>query len=345
MNHPILLPPEWYPQSAIQLTWPHLDTDWDYMLDDVTACFVNIASEILKRQRLIIVCRDIDLVKSKLQDAKESFHNLRLIELPTNDTWARDHSGISILKDGKKLVCDFTFNGWGLKFASNHDNQITRGLFAQKVFESDVQIINKKDFALEGGGIESDGKGTLLTTSECLLSPNRNSFLSKNEIEEYLKEAFGLDRVLWLDHGYLAGDDTDSHIDTLARFCDEHTIAYVKCEDKEDEHYEALSKMEQQLKSFVDYEGNPYKLIPLPMAKAVYDEDNERLPATYANFLIINDAILLPFYNDPEKDEAARLQLQKAFPTREIVGIDCSTLICQHGSLHCVTMQYPEHFI
>lgn len=345
MNHSILLPPEWHPQSAIQLTWPHYETDWAYMLEEVTVCFVKIATEILKRQKLIVVCISADVVKHELRGVEEYFGNLELVELPTNDTWARDHSGISVIKNGHKCVYDFTFNGWGLKFASNYDNQINRGLYAKKIFNSDVELDNKKDFVLEGGGIESDGKGTLLTTSECLLSPNRNSYLSKDGVEDYLKETFGLDRVLWLDHGYLAGDDTDSHIDTLARFCDEHTITYVKCDDKKDEHYEALSKMEVQLKTFVDYQGNPYNLIPLPMATAVYDEDNQRLPATYANFLIMNDAVLLPTYNNKEKDEEAVRQLAKAFPTREIIGIDCSSLIKQHGSLHCVTMQYPENFI
>lgn len=276
--NPIFFPPEWYPQSAIQLTWPHPDTDWDYMLEEVTACYVNIAVEILKRQKLIVVCHNAETVKYELKKHKDLFPNLTLVELPTNDTWARDHSGISVINNGKKQVYDFTFNGWGLKFASNYDNQISRGLFKNGIFKSDVELINKKDFALEGGALESDGKGTLLTTSECLLSANRNSFMSKDEIEKYLKEVFGLNKILWLDHGYLSGDDTDSHIDTLARYCDEHTIVYVKCEDKNDEHYEALAKMEEQLKTFTDYQGNTYKLISLPMAKAVYDEDNERLP-------------------------------------------------------------------
>lgn len=343
--NPIFFPPEWYPQSAIQLTWPHPDTDWDYMLEEVTACYVNIAVEILKRQKLIVVCHNAETVKYELKEYKDLFRNLTLVELPTNDTWARDHSGISVINNGKKQVYDFTFNGWGLKFASNYDNQISRGLFKNGIFKSDVELINKKDFALEGGALESDGKGTLLTTSECLLSANRNSFMSKDEIEKYLKEVFGLNKILWLNHGYLSGDDTDSHIDTLARYCDEHTIVYVKCENKKDEHYEALAKMEEQLKTFTDYQGNPYKLISLPMAKAVYDEDNERLPATYANFLIMNDVVLLPFYNDQERDTEAKEKLEIAFPTREIIGIDCSSLIRQHGSLHCITMQYPDNFV
>lgn len=343
--NPIFFPPEWYPQSAVQLTWPHPATDWDYMLEEVTACYINIASEILKRQKLIVVCHDMEVVRYELREYNNLFENLILVESASNDTWARDHSGISVINNGKKQVYDFTFNGWGLKFASNFDNQITRGLFRNNIFRDDVELINKKDFALEGGALESDGKGTLLTTSECLFSPNRNSFLAKDEIEDYLKKSFGLDRILWLDYGYLAGDDTDSHIDTLARYCDEHTIVYVKCEDKNDEHYDALLKMEEQLNAFTDYQGKPYKLITLPMAKAVYDDDNQRLPATYANFLIMNDVILLPFYNDAERDNQAKEQLQKAFPTKKIIGIDCSPLIRQHGSLHCITMQYPENFI
>lgn len=340
-------PPEWYPQSAIQLTWPHEGTDWNYMLEEITACFVSIARIILQYQKLIIVCSDVQSVKRQLgiNDDSELQANLILVEIPTNDTWARDHSGISVFDSvaNEKYILDFTFNGWGLKFPANYDNQITRDLFAKEIFQPDVRYVNRKDFVFEGGGIESDGKGTVLTTSECLLSPNRNSFLSQEEIEKVLLSTFGADRVLWLDYGYLAGDDTDSHIDTLARFCDEHTIAYVKCEDKDDEHYKSLSDMEKQLQGFTDYKGNPYRLVPLPMADEVV-EDGERLPATYANFLIMNKIVLLPFYNS-EKDKLAQQQLEKAFPAHKIIGVDCLPIIKQHGSLHCVTMQYPEGFI
>ncbi|MDR1610043.1 MAG: agmatine deiminase family protein, partial [Candidatus Symbiothrix sp.] len=196
---------------------------------------------------------------------------------------------------------------------------------------------------LEGGSIESDGEGTLLTTSRCLLSKNRNEYKSKEEIAGYFQMIFGLKRILWLNKGYLAGDDTDSHIDTLARFCDSQTIAYVQCTDESDEHFKELSQMERELQKFKTPDGKPYRLIPLPMAEPVY-EDDERLPATYANFLIINGAVLMPGYNSP-LDEIARLQLQQAFPDREIISIDCLPLIKQHGSLHCVTMQLPEGFL
>ena len=233
---------------------------------------------------------------------------------------------------------DFCFNGWGKKFAADQDNRINRGLMKQGVLNG--TYTDHLDFVLEGGSIESDGHGTLLTTSECLLSANRNDRLNRADIEERLKSFLHVERVLWLDHGYLSGDDTDSHIDTLARFCPDQTIAYVKCENKEDEHYEALLAMEEQLKTFRTLAGEPYRLLALPMAGKI-EEDGERLPATYANFLIMNEVILYPTYNQQENDKKAGEVLQQAFPSHQIIGIDCRALIKQHGSLHCVTMQYP----
>ena len=330
---PIRIPAEWEPQSFVQLTWPHAGTDWADMLDEVSECFVGIAREIVKRERLLIVCADENTVREQLRDLPQD--KITCVEIPTNDTWARDHGGITVMEDGKPVVLDFTFNGWGMKFPANLDNQITRQLFEKNIFPENVKYHNRLNFVLEGGSIESDGQGTILTTAECLLSENRNN-LSKEEIEAKLKEYLGAERILWLHHGYLAGDDTDSHVDTLARFCSPDTIAYVKCDDENDEHYADLKKMEEEIFSFAPLGVGG---IPLPMADAVYDENGDRLPATYANFLIINDAVLMPTYNSP-KDEIARGQLQKAFPDREIIGIDCLALIKQHGSLHCVTMQY-----
>lgn len=344
MSHSIYFPPEWAPQSGIQITWPHMNTDWSYMLEEAVNCFVNIAHEILKRENLLIICNSEAGVRYRLKEADNWKGKLTVVEVPTNDTWNRDHGAISVFIDGKPYLYDFTFNGWGLKFRASKDNQINRILRDKKAFNSDVTWVNKKDFVLEGGAIETDGKGTLLTTSQCLLSPNRNPHMSKTEIEEYLTNAFGLERILWLDYGFLIGDDTDSHVDTLARFCDEHTIAYVKCEDSNDKHYTELLKMEEQLKSFKDYQGKPYKLIPLPMAAPVFDDSNQRLPATYANFLIMNDVVLMPIYNKVDKDNLAIEQLKLAFPDKEVVGVNCSALIKQHGSLHCVTMQFPEGY-
>lgn len=335
------LPAEWYQQSGVQLTWPHAGTDWAYILPEVQACFLQIAREIAKRELLLIVTPNPEEVERFIASDVD-MKNVRFLKCATNDTWARDHGAITRIDGGSPTLLDFTFNGWGLKFASDKDNLITRQAIEAHALNG--QYENHFNFVLEGGSIESDGMGTLLTTSECLLSPNRNGSMNKVEIETYLKSVFHLQQVLWLDHGYLAGDDTDSHIDTLARFCPSDTIAYVKCEDINDEHFEALKKMEEQLQTFRALSGEPYRLLALPMADKII-EDGERLPATYANFLIINGAVLYPTYNQPANDQKAKEVLQEAFPHDEIIGIDCRSLIKQHGSLHCVTMQYPINVI
>lgn len=341
MENSILFPAEWYPQSGVQLTWPHEDTDWAPMLEEVIPCFVAIAREILKREKLLIVCREEETVRRQLGPVDES--RILFREMETNDTWARDHGGISVFDNGQPALYDFVFNGWGMKYPANWDNLITRRLFSMQTFAEEIVPLNMQPLVLEGGSIESDGKGTLLTTVECLSSVNRNEYLGKEQLEYHLKEIFGLDRILWLESGYLAGDDTDSHVDTLARFCREDTIAYVQCTDEADEHFEELQAMEQELQSFTQADGRPYRLVALPMADPV-EWEGTRLPATYANFLILNGAVLLPFYGS-SKDEEARRLLQAVFPDREVVGINCLPLIKQHGSLHCVTMQYPAGFI
>lgn len=335
------LPAEWEPQSGIQLTWPHADTDWAYMLDEVEACFIQLAKEIAKRQLLIIATPHPEEVQSLLA-GQVNMDQVRFFRCESNDTWARDHGAITLLSNQEPVLLDFKFNGWGLKFASDKDNLITRQLLEAGALKGRYE--NHLNFVLEGGSIESDGNGTLLTTSECLLSLNRNGEMDQAAIENYLKDTFHLKQVLWLDHGYLAGDDTDSHIDTLARLCPNDTIVYVQCTDAQDEHYTALHQMEEQLKSFRTLQGKPYRLLALPMADCIM-ADGERLPATYANFLIMNQAVLYPTYHQPEHDAKAKEVLQQAFPGYEIVGVDCRALIKQHGSLHCVTMQYPAGVI
>lgn len=333
------LPAEWANQSGVQLTWPHADTDWAYILEEVTTCYMRLAYEIALRETLLIVAPRPEEVKALLEERlpKRVTDCILYKECPTNDTWARDHAFLTVLSpDGAELT-DFRFNGWGGKFEATLDNAINRRLAPAL----NGKYVDYTDFELEGGSIETDGRGTLLTTSECLLNPNRNPRLNKEQIEDLLRERLGVTRFLWLDHGYLAGDDTDSHIDTLARLCPDDTIVYVKCDDKQDEHYDALRRMEEQLQTFLTETDAPYRLLPLPMAAPVYDENGERLPATYANFLIMNTAVLYPTYADPERDEAAAKVLAAAFPGRDIVGVDCRPLIKQHGSLHCVTMQYP----
>ncbi|MBQ8673699.1 MAG: agmatine deiminase family protein [Bacteroides sp.] len=334
-------PAEWERQSGVQLTWPHAGTDWSHMLEEVEACFVNIAREIARRERLLIVTPHPESVEKRIA-GEVDLRRVSFLKCPTNDTWARDHGAITLLSGEHALLLDFKFNGWGLKFPSDKDNLVSRRCVEAAGLQG--AYLNRQGFVLEGGSIESDGQGTLLTTSECLLSPNRNGQMSRQEIEDYLCRELHARRILWLDHGYLAGDDTDSHIDTLARFCPADTLAYVACSDPTDEHHEALQRMKAQLETFVTLQGKPYRLLPLPLPAPIREE-GERLPATYANFLIINGAVLFPTYRQPHNDEQARRQLQLAFPDREVVGFDCTPLIKQHGSLHCVTMQYPTGVI
>ena len=340
-NGEIFLPSEWHEQGAVQLTWPHAATDWHPILEAVNRCYLDMTMALCTRVHLIIVSPEPAHVRQMLEEAlpDKSLSRITFCKAPTNDTWARDHGFITLLApDGPRLL-DFKFNGWGEKFPADLDNGICRRMAEQNVLQGRYE--GHLDFVLEGGSIESDGKVTILTTSQCLLAPHRNQPLAKEQIEARLLTSLHAERILWLDHGYLAGDDTDSHIDTLARICPDDTIAYVQCLDKDDEHYAELSLMEAQLKEFRTLEGKPYRLVPLPMAKAVFDEDGARLPATYANFLITNGAVLMPTYGDAQTDLRAEEQLRKAFPHHDITGIDCRPLILQHGSLHCCTMQYP----
>lgn len=338
------LPAEWEPQGFIQLTWPHEETAW-YELPKVLDCYVNVAKAITRYEPLLVVCRD--LAECKADMAVRHFtpgENIRFVECPLNDTWARDHGAISVWGDaGEKCIEDFVFNGWGLKFGADLDNQITRSIYADGVFAGDVRYVDMRPFVLEGGSIDTDGAGTLMATSECLCSLNRNEHLAQEEIEEHLKTAFGLERILWLDYGSIAGDDTDSHVDILARFCARDAIAYTSCDNPGDENYESLKAMEEQLRSFRTLEGKPYRLVPLPLPEPLYLEDY-RLPASYANFLILNGAVLMPGTGSP-LDKLAADRLREAFPGRTVEVIDCYALLSGHGGLHCITMNYPAGWL
>lgn len=334
------LPAEWERQDAVLIAWPHENTDWAPRLDAVEPVFAEIAAQISFRERVIIVTTgNHRRVTARLKSSKARMSRIHLFDVETDDTWARDFGPITVLDDGRPVILKFVFNGWGLKFPAGKDNRITKTLHEQGAFGA--TRLKQMRFVLEGGSIESDGKGTLLTTCRCLLSPRRNPGLPKPQITRRLKEWFGLKRVLWLDHGLLLGDDTDSHIDTLARFCPGDTITFVTCDNKRDVHYEELRAMRGELERLRTSNGMPYRLLPLPLPAPRFDENERRLPATYANFLVLNGAVLVPQYNDKHDKRALRV-LTKAFPARQIIGIPCLPLIFEHGSLHCVTMQIPE---
>lgn len=332
------LPAEWEPQDAVMLVWPHEKTDWAYMLDEAKACFAQIITAIIRqKERVILVVPEDEQIH--FCPASES-HLLQIVRYRTNDTWARDICPIVTFKGSTPIINDFKFNGWGLKFAADFDNLLSSFMHKQQIFNG--KYANRLNFVLEGGAIESDGKGTLLTTSQCLLSKNRNGGLSKSQITQRLKKCFGAKKILWLDFGFLEGDDTDSHIDTLARFAPNNNLLYTATDRHNDTHYAELKQMERQLDSFSNADGDKFNLIPLPLPNPIFDENGCRLPATYANFLIGNGFVLVPTYGQPENDKKAIAAILQAFPSHNIIGINCSALIRQHGSLHCVTMQLPK---
>ena len=318
---------EWEHQSMVQLTWPHEGTDWAPILDEITAVYDEMAREIRKREPLLIV-------DNILQPKGRS-----VACIPHNDTWARDHGFITVedtsfdQKSKALVLLDFCFNGWGEKFEATLDNQINKHLYDQGLVKGHYE--DHLDFVLEGGSIESDGKGTIFTTECCLMAPHRNQPLTKEEIENRLKEWLGAERIVWLQHGSLIGDDTDGHIDTLVRICPNDTLLYTGG----DKDHPDLAEMEKELQELRTLDGKPYRLLKLPLPRPIYDE-GDRLPATYANYLVINGAVLVPTYNQPDLDAEALRIVGEAFPDREMVGIDCRAVIKQHGSLHCCTMQY-----
>jgi agmatine deiminase len=335
----IRFPAEWEEQDGILLAWPHADTDWAPLLAAVKPVFVRIATEVSYREQVLIIVPEAAPVRSALDKSGADAGRVMIVELPTNDTWARDFGPLTIYEEDRPVLLDFGFNGWGLKFASDQDNQATRRLARLGVWGTTP--CRSVGLVLEGGSVESDGQGTLLTTTACLLGPNRNPHLERQAVAHELSLRLGGEHLLWLENGYLAGDDTDSHVDTLARLGPDDAILHVACTDPADEHFPALERMAGELRAFRTRAGLPYRLLALPWPQAKFDEAGGRLPATYANYLVINGAVLVPTYNDPADDQALAV-IGAAFPGREVIGIDCTPLIFQHGSLHCVTMQLPK---
>lgn len=340
------LPAEWYEQSGVQLTWPHEDTDWRPYLYEITEVCLNLVRIVARHEKVLVAARDADKVRRLIESSTDEDvrGNIRVYQCENNDTWARDHSFITLVTerdggDGSFRLLDFRFNGWGRKFPADKDNRINASLYDAGAFNG-VRVDND-DFVLEGGSVESDGRGTIFTTSMCLLAPNRNQPMTCEEIEQRLMSELCADRVVWLDHGSLMGDDTDGHIDTTVRTAPDDTLVYTGCDDSGDGQYEDFRKLEEQLRGLRSADGQPYRLLRLPMPDAVY-YDGERLPATYANFLVINGAVIVPEYGQPEKDAEARRVIAEAFPGRETIGVNALAVVRQHGSLHCLTMQFPK---
>ena len=335
----VRFPAEWEPQSAILIAWPHAGTDWADRLGDVEDTYIALVQAITRFQPVLICVADDDVetyADIRLRSNRVDMAQVRFVTVAYDDTWLRDSGPIS-LRDGDRLrLLDFRFTAWGGKFEAGRDDLLVETLAAQGVFGDAAR--QRIDFALEGGGIETDGNGTLLTTWRCL--HERHPDASREELTAQLSAWLHQDRVLWLDHGALEGDDTDAHIDTLARFAPGDAIVFQACDDEADSHYADLKAMADEIAALRTRDGKPYRLFPLPWARPVLDE-GRRLAASYANFLIVNGAVLMPAYGDAA-DNAAAAVLAQAFPGREIVQVPCRPLIWQNGSLHCITMQLPE---
>lgn len=338
--------PEWAPQSAVLLTWPHENTDWQDRLTKAESVYVTLALAICQHAHLLIAApaeahahirQLLEKAGIEVDEAGKEANKVTLYDVNSNDTWARDHGPLTVAAGEKCKLLDFVFNGWGGKFEAALDNQISRKLAEQGAFTAPLESV---DIILEGGALEIDEQGTLISTRACLLNRNRNPQLSEQDVERFLREQLGATKINWLDYGYLAGDDTDSHIDTLARLGPDRVLVFQGCDDKQDEHYNELKLMKQQLSAMTNSAGEAYRLFELPWPQAVYSEDGHRLPATYANFLILNGSVLVPVYGDVN-DAKALAVIGEAFAGFNIIGIDCRTLIEQHGSLHCITMQLP----
>jgi agmatine/peptidylarginine deiminase len=342
MSSSFRFPAEWERQSAILVAWPNDETDWAERLGEVEETYVALVKAITRFEDAIIIVRDDDVeayAEARLRSNRVDMQRVRFVQGPYDDTWLRV-SGPITLTDGQRFkLNDFRFTGWGGKFDASHDDQIIQAMDAQGVFKNAQRA--SIDFALEGGAIETDGAGTLLSTWTCL--HERHPQASREDMTQKLCEWLNQDRVLWLDHGYLEGDDTDAHIDTLARFASEDAIVFQACDDESDSHFAELATMAQEIAALRTRNDQPYRLFPLPWARPILD-GGRRLAASYANFLIVNGAVLMPGYDDPADAQAVEV-MQAAFPNQEIVQIPCRPLIWQNGSLHCLTMQLPEHLV
>ncbi len=334
---------EWEECQAVLLALPEKHTDWNYILNEARNQYRSILESFTRNGlHCVLLTSDKKQAAELLKDCNKDL--LTLINVDYNDTWTRDYGPVSVVRGDRLRVLDFGFNGWGLKFASDKDNLVNLHLNDMSVIKPEVYC-NERDFILEGGSVESDGRGTILTTSRCLCSPNRNGGKNKAEMNKILHDRLGAEHVLWLDYGYLEGDDTDSHIDTLCRMAPDNTILFTGCRDMDDPHFEQLLKMRAQLTMFRTPEGEPYNLVELPLPDPVFDEEGNRLPASYANYLVTPEKIFMPVYSQPGKDTLACHTLRIAFPDHDVVPIECTTLVKQHGSLHCATMQLPDNIL
>lgn len=330
----IRTPAEWEPVEQLLLTWPHDGMDWGEGLDAAQRCFVDLARAASPEASLLITVRDdvlCEQAKTALADA--GVDNAQLVICPSNDIWTRDYGPISTYLNGQRQLVNFGFNAWGGKYEHANDDRISRCLQQAGHFGSGPHT--RVDWVLEGGALEFDGQGGVLTSPACLQDTARNADASQARAEAILAEHLGCEQVWWLDTPALAGDDTDGHIDTLVRFAPDGIVLHHICDDDDDPHAAPLAAMADELATLG---AGRWSLVPLPLPAPVHDDDGRRLPASYANFLVLNRRVLVPTYADPA-DEVVLARIDTAFPEHTIIPVDARPLVAQNGSLHCATMQ------
>jgi agmatine deiminase len=333
------MPAEWEPQAAVWLSWPHRLATWPRHFRPIPAKFAEIAALISRFEDVRINCARPMQARaySLLNRAKADLARVTLLEHPTDDAWCRDHGPIFLKhkRSGEVALTDWEFNAWGGKYPRwAHDNAIP----ARIASALGLRRFSSK-MVLEGGSVDVNGAGLLLTTEACLLNPNRNPSLTRAEIERALRDFLGVRSVLWLGHG-VVGDDTDGHVDDLTRFFRADGIVTAVERNRRDANHGALRENLERLRSFRTPAGKKFALAELPMPRPVFC-DGRRLPASYANFLIINGAVLMPAFRQPKRDAEAAEVLAACFPGRQIIPVDCVELVLGLGTLHCISQQQP----
>jgi len=332
------MPAEWEPHAATWLTWPHNEETWPGRLDEVEACYAAVVDALLPSERVVVLVADAG-VEARCR-RRLAGRCPELLRVPNDDAWMRDHGPIFLVRElapgrRERAACGFRFNAWGEKYPPwDRDAKVAR-----RVAEAVGGRFWAPGIVLEGGSIEVDGAGTLLTTESCLLHPNRNPTLDRADLEATLRAFLGVERVIWLGDG-IAGDDTDGHIDDLARFCAPGRVVAVTEPDPADENHAPLAENLRRLRAARDAQDRPLQVWELPSPPALWSSDGDRLPASYANFYVANGVVLMPAY-DPGTDRLAQSVLERAFPGRRVVPIGCRDLVLGLGALHCVTQQQP----
>jgi agmatine deiminase len=335
------MPAEWEPHEATWISWPHKEESWPGKMHIIPKVMAEIIWHLAGSEKVYINVGDAgmeEFVRGVLKESGIDLAQIDFYRIPTNDAWVRDHGPIFVVRESgskrERAILDWGYNAWGNKYPPYDLDDVVPSRIANQwgmpLFEPGI--------ILEGGSVDLNGRGTLLTSEQCLLNKNRNPKLSKAQIEQYLRDFLGVRHILWLGDG-ITGDDTDGHVDDLTRFINPTTVVTMVEEDPADENYQVLQDNLERLRSMKDQDGRPLDIMLLPMPGRV-DYENQRLPASYANFYIANKKVLVPTYRHSNDARAISI-LQKCFPDREVVGIDCTDLVWGLGAIHCLTQQVP----